>query len=43
MYKAMTTDFTWAKSAKYYEGLYLGMLMHCCETGLLELTFKHNG
>ena len=28
MYKAMTTDFTWAKSAKYYEGLYLGMLMH---------------
>ena len=28
MHKAMTTDFTWAKSAKYYEGLYLGMLMH---------------
>ncbi|MGN0823383.1 MAG: glycogen synthase GlgA [Candidatus Gallimonas sp.] len=26
MYKAMKTDFTWAKSAKYYEGLYLGML-----------------
>ncbi len=24
--KAMNTDFTWAKSAKYYEGLYLGML-----------------
>ncbi len=24
--KAMTTDFTWATSAGYYEGLYLGML-----------------
>ncbi|MCH5152298.1 MAG: glycosyltransferase, partial [Clostridiales bacterium] len=24
--KAMKTDFTWEKSAKYYEGLYLGML-----------------
>ncbi len=24
--KAMNTDFSWAKSAKYYEGLYLGML-----------------
>ncbi len=24
--KAMDTDFTWAKSAKFYEGLYLGML-----------------
>lgn len=24
--KAMNTDFTWAKSAKYYEGMYLGML-----------------
>ncbi len=24
--KAMDTDFSWAKSASYYEGLYLGML-----------------
>lgn len=24
--KAMNTDFTWAKSAGYYEGMYLGML-----------------
>lgn len=24
--RAMTTDFSWAVSAKYYEGLYLGML-----------------
>ncbi len=24
--KAMTTDFTWAKSAKYYDGLYRGMM-----------------
>ena len=24
--KAMETDFSWATSAKYYEGLYLGML-----------------
>lgn len=24
--KAMRTDFSWAKSASYYEGLYLGML-----------------
>lgn len=24
--KAMDTDFTWAKSATYYEGLYLGMM-----------------
>lgn len=24
--KAMTTDFSWNKSAKYYEGLYLGMI-----------------
>ena len=24
--KAMRTDFSWAKSATYYEGLYLGML-----------------
>ncbi len=24
--RAMTTDFSWATSAKYYEGLYLGML-----------------
>lgn len=24
--KAMATDFSWATSAKYYEGLYLGML-----------------
>lgn len=26
VYKAMTTDFSWSKSAKYYEGLYWGML-----------------
>ena len=26
VHKAMTTDFTWSTSAKYYEGLYLGML-----------------
>ena len=26
MHKAMTTDFSWAKSAKYYEGLYRGLL-----------------
>ena len=24
--KAMETDFSWAKSAQYYIGLYLGML-----------------
>lgn len=26
VHRAMTTDFTWATSAKYYEGLYLGLL-----------------
>ena len=26
MKKAMETDFSWSTSAKYYEGLYLGML-----------------
>ncbi len=26
MQRAMTTDFTWGKSASYYKGLYLGML-----------------
>ncbi len=26
VHKAMTTDFSWSTSAKYYEGLYIGML-----------------